>query len=100
MQKQKPCDQMTAAELGRATRQYDEPFAALRESKPLTPAMRRKHRQAAKRARARISKDAAKLSIRMERRLLERADRFAKSHGLTRSELIASGVRAIVGSAA
>ena len=100
MKKHKPYDQMTTAELAEATREYDAPFVALRESKPLTPSMRRMHRRAAKRGRPRIGKGAAKLYISMERGLLKQADNFAKAHGMTRSELIANGVRAIINPAA
>jgi hypothetical protein len=100
--KHKPYDRMTAAELAEATREYDEPFAALRASKPLTPAMKAAHRRAANRARGRprIGKGAAKLYISMERGLLKNADSFARKHGMSRSELIARGVRALIGCAA
>jgi len=99
MKKQKPYDQMTTAELAEATEQYDKPFAAMRESKPLTAAMRRMHRRA-RRGRPRVGKGAAKLYISMERGLLKEADRFARKHGMSRSELIANGIKAVIGSAA
>jgi len=100
MNKHKPYDRMTAAELAEVTKRYDEPFVALRESKPLTAAIRRMHQRAAKRGRPRVGKGAAKLYISMERGLLKQADRFAKSHGMTRSQLIANGIKAILDSAA
>jgi hypothetical protein len=100
MNKRKPYDQMNAAELAEATKAYDEPFVALRESKPLTASMRRMHRRAAKRGRPRIGKGAAKLYISMERGLLKKADSFARAHGMSRAELIANGVKAVIGSAA
>ncbi len=100
MRKSKPYDQMNAAELAEATKRFDEPFVALRESKPLTPAMQRMHRRAAKRGRPRVGKGATKLYISMERGLLKKADHFAKAHNMSRSELIANGVRAVIGSAA
>jgi hypothetical protein len=102
MKKQKPYEQMTAAELSIATREYDEPFLALRQSTPLTPALRAAHRRAAKqgRGRPRVGNGAAKLYISMERGLLKRADSFARKHGMSRSQLIADGLRAIIGSAA
>jgi hypothetical protein len=71
MSKRKPYDQMTTAELAAATSRYDRPFAALEESRPLTPAMRRMHARAAKRGRPRIGKGAAKLYVSMERGLLK-----------------------------
>jgi len=100
MKKMKPYDQMNAVELAEATKRYDKPFVALRESMPLTPAMRRMHREAAKRGRPRIGQGARKLYISMERGLLKQADEFAKRHGMSRSELIANGIRKILGSAA
>ncbi|MGD0461545.1 MAG: hypothetical protein ABSB74_03550 [Tepidisphaeraceae bacterium] len=54
MRRHKPYDQMITAELANAARRYDVPFAALRESKPLTPAMRRMHQRSAKRGRPRV----------------------------------------------
>jgi len=100
MKKHKPYDQMTTAELAAATSRYDKPFVALRKSKPLTPAMRQMHRQAARRGRPRVGKGAAKLYVSMERGLLKQADEFARAHGMSRSQLIARGVRAIIESAA
>jgi hypothetical protein len=99
MKKHKPYDQMTTAELAEATKQYDKPFVALRESKPLTAAMRQMHRRA-RRGRPRVGKGAAKLYISMERGLLKEADRFARKHVISRSELIANGIKAVIGSAA
>lgn len=98
----KPYDQMNAAELAAATREYDEEFGADRRARPLTARQRALHRRAAKRGRGRprVGKGAAKLYISMERGLLKRADAFARRAGISRSELIARGVQAILGSAA
>jgi hypothetical protein len=100
MKRHKPYDQMTTAELAKATKRYDKPFAALKESKPLTAAMRQMHRRAAKRGRPRVGKGAAKLYISMERGLLRQADHFARTHGLSRSQLISQGIRAVIDPAA
>ena len=100
MSKRKPYDRMTTAELAAATSRYDQPFVALRESKPLTPAMRQMHVRAAKRGRPKIGGGAAKLYVSMERGLLKQADAFAKAHGMSRSQLIARGVRTVIESAA
>ena len=100
MSKRKPYEQMTTSELAAATAKYDKPFVALRESKPLTPGMRRMHASAAKRGRPRIGKGSAKLYVSMERGLLKRVDAFARAHGISRSQLIARGVRAVLNSAA
>jgi hypothetical protein len=66
----------------------------------MTATMQRMHRRAAKRGRPRVGKGAAKLYISMERGLLKQADHFAKTHGLSRSQLISQGIRAMLESAA
>jgi hypothetical protein len=99
MSKQKKrWSQLTAAELAGATRQYDEPFAAIRESRPMTSAERARYRKTIKRGRPRIGKGASKVYISMERGLLRKADAYAKTQGISRSELIARGVRSLIGS--
>lgn len=102
VKRHKPYDQMNAAELARATSEYDNEFGADRHARPLTANQRALHHRAAKRGpgRPRIGKGAAKLYISMERGLLQQADAFARSRGITRSELIARGVRAMLDSAA
>ena len=97
-----PYDQMNATELAEATREYDAEFGADRDARPLSPAQRALHRRAAGRGpgRPRVGKGAAKLYISMERGQVKRADAFARTRGISRSELIARGVRAILESAA
>ena len=96
----KPWHKMTTAELREATREFDEPMIVPRVSRPLNAADRALHRQARKRGRPRIGQGAAKLYISMERGLLKQADAYARKHGLSRSELIATGVRTLISSAA
>jgi len=45
----KPYDQMTTAELREATKEFDEPFVAMENSRPLSPAQKDRHRQAKRR---------------------------------------------------
>ena len=63
---------------------------------PLTKADRIRHRRARARgrkaARPIVGNGAEKIRVSMERGLLYRADRFAKTHGLSRSQLIAEGL--------
>ena len=84
--------EMNVDELADATRDFDKVFAA-RDARPLTTADRALHRKAARRGRPKVGKGANRINITVEQRLLAKADRFAKSHGLTRSQLIAHALR-------
>ena len=68
------------------------------ESRPLNAAERAQWRRTKRRLRGpgrpRLGREGtAKVSITVERDLLSRADRYAKAHGLARSELFAACVR-------
>src|SRR5256885_546287 len=66
-------------------------------SRPLTAAQRAQHRRAQRKAgRPIVGKGAKRLTISMELGLLERADRLAKRNKLSRSELIARGIRTLL----
>lgn len=72
-----------------------------RRSRPLNSRERRKWRRFKKKlGRPPIGKGTTNVSVSMEKELLKKADNFAKAHGMSRSQLIASGVRAVIGSAA
>ena len=90
---------LNAAELARATREFD------REREPAflppPPAEKRRHdalMRAVKRRRGRprVGAGSKRVQITMERSLLNQADRFARSHGLSRSELIAQCLISVV----
>jgi hypothetical protein len=81
-------EDMTAAELTEATREFDHPFA-FTNARPMTAAERLEERHL-RRGRPRIGKGAKKISISLEGNLLRRADALAKKRGLNRSELISS----------
>jgi len=73
----------------------------LAESRPLNKTERATWREIKKKlGRPRIGKGTTNISVSLEKQLLEAADRFARQHGMSRSELIARGVRAFIGSAA
>jgi len=92
---------MTSEELDAEVAPYDEPFAALRESKPLSPADRALLRRAKRKGgRPKVGQGAKRVLITVERGLLKKADAYAKGKGMTRSELIARGLRSVIGSAA
>jgi hypothetical protein len=68
------------------------------QTKALTPAMRKEEVQARRkgRGRPRVGLGAKKLRISMEAGLLKKVDSYAHAHGLTRSDLIAQGVRKLL----
>jgi hypothetical protein len=80
--------EMNARELAEATKEFDEEFVADR-ARPLSAADKALHRRAAKRGRPRLGKGAERINITVERGLLHRADRFARSMGLSRAQLVA-----------
>jgi hypothetical protein len=96
----KPYTEMNTEELRKATREFDQPFVAQRMSRPLTKAQRAEYERAARRGRPPVGQGAKRVLITVERGLLKRADAFAKSRHLTRSELIARGIESYISSAA
>jgi len=96
----KPYTELTTAELRRATQEFDEPMVLERKSRPLSPKERVAYRRAMKRGRPRVGEGARRVLITVERGLLRRADAYAKRQQISRSELIARGLEAVIGSAA
>ena len=91
MKPAKPYSQMSAAELAKATKQYDG--MVIDKTRPLNRRERKMWEQA-KRGRPKIGNGAKKISISMEGDLLHKADALAKKKGVNRSELIAGFVAA------
>src|SRR4051812_44188821 len=86
---------MTTAELREATRHYDQEHVAA-QARPLSKTDKARFRRAAAKARAgrpKIGKGAERVLITMERGLLGEVDAYAKRHNVSRSQLIAGGVR-------
>ena len=93
----KPYTTMTASELRDATRQYDHPTTGDKlPGKPLTPAQRARFAKARRPGRPRIGKGVQVVSLTVEKDLLKRADAHAKGQGISRAELFARGIRAIL----
>lgn len=73
----------------------------LAESRPLNKEERTEWRQIKRKmGRPRIGKGTTNVSISLEKQLLRKTDRFARVHGISRSEVISRGVKAYLGSAA
>lgn len=84
-------EDMSAAELAEATRQFDGPYA-FEKTRPMTSGERAQERVL--RGRPKIGQGAKKVSISLESGVLEQTDTLAKKRGMKRSELIASFVMA------
>jgi hypothetical protein len=94
--KKKQCDQMTTAELAKATAEFDKEFIADSFS-PLTPAQRAQwERMRRKPGRPRVGKGVKVISVSVEKDLLARTDRAAKRLGISRADLIARGLGAVL----
>jgi hypothetical protein len=89
---------MTASELAQATKQYDREMIDV-PSLPVPLELRARHDRVMRRLRGRprVGHGSQRVMITVERELLGQADRFARSRGLTRSQMIAAGLRAVMG---
>jgi hypothetical protein len=85
-------EDMTAAELAEATKEFDQPFV-FEKARPMSRAERVEERKL-RRGRPRIGKGAKKISISLEGNLLGKTDAMARKIGVNRSELIAGFVAA------
>lgn len=82
-----------------AAKEFDEEMVIESFSEPPPAARAKWARAAAKRGRPRRGAGATVISVSVEQGLLERADWTAKRLGITRSELIARGLRAAMAAA-
>jgi hypothetical protein len=93
--KQKPYWEMTTAELREATKEFDKEMLGL-PGKPLTKSDRKLFARARRRGRPVIGLGAEKVQVSLERDLLSRTDAAAKRLHISRSELIARGLREVL----
>ena len=98
--RQKLYDRMTAAELRKATAQYDAELPAAADGLPGRPlnTVERKQWQKVRRkmGRPKIGKGAKRVMISLEARLLKQSDAFARKHSLSRSQMISEGLRRLM----
>ena len=85
-------EDMSAAELAEATKQFNRPYA-FEKTRPMTSAERAEER-ALRCGRPKIGQGAKKVSVSLESGVLKQTDTLAKKKGMKRSELIASFVMA------
>jgi hypothetical protein len=95
MKTQKPYWEMNTDELREATKQYDREELGL-PGKPLTAADRKLLARARRRGRPTVGQGAEKIRISLERGLLKEADKAAERMHISRSELIAMGLRSVL----
>jgi len=89
---------MNRKQLKEATREYDREFIP---TTPLTDTMKKRLREAkARRGRKPIGQGSKRILITVERGLLQEADSFAHRQGVSRSELIAKGLKTILAKSA
>ena len=89
IQKKAPWD-MTKEELVEFTAQFDREFV---KTEPLTQEMRDRLKKAIRRpGRPRVGKGAKSISVTIEQTILDKADRFAQRIGISRAQLITSGI--------
>ena len=99
----KDFDALPAAEKERIFQELESATTEqlLADSRPLNKKERAEWKRIkAKMGRPRIGKGTTNVSVSLEKNLLKAADRFARKHGMSRSELVARGVKAVIGSAA
>ncbi len=87
---------MTVEEWDAEVAQYDKPLAKDDFGPPSSEARAQLLRAKAKRGRPKIGKGAKDVMISVEKDLLRAVDRYAKTHGISRSELFARGVRGLL----
>jgi hypothetical protein len=76
----------------------ESPEQRLARAKPLNAKQRATWRAIKKKmGRPKIGKGSQPISLTVEKDLLRRADAYAKRHGLKRAELVAEGLRLVLG---
>jgi hypothetical protein len=84
----------------REVAEFDKEFIGI-PGKPLTPQMRADWAKAKrKRGRPTVGQGSQTISVTVERGLLSRADSYAKERGISRSQLIAKGLAAVLSNVA
>ena len=96
--REKPYSQMNTRELRAATKEFDGEFVRETFGPPTARAKASLADARKKRRDSNSSRNGStKVSISMERGLLEQADAFARQHQMSRSQVIAAGLRHMLG---
>lgn len=98
IRRRKPYSQMNADELRAATTEFDREFVRETFGLPSTQA-KASLAEARRKGRTSSGKGSAKVPISVERELLKQADAFARRHRMSRSQIVAAGLRRVLGAA-
>ena len=91
-----PFLKMTPEQRTRAAREFDREID-FKETRPLSAKGKELWQRAKRgRGRPRVGKGSAKVLVTLERGLLEAADDFARKNRISRSALVAKGLRAVL----
>jgi hypothetical protein len=93
---QKRIDEMTVAELATMASEFDNEFIADSFGAMSDAQQMRWDRAKRKRGRPRNGKGCKVISVSIEKGLLTKADKVAKSHKISRAKLISAGLMAIL----
>ena len=96
--KHKPYTQMTAAELAAAPADLDREHVGT-PGRPLNRRERDEHRKARKLGRPKVGQGVKVISLSVEQRLLKRTDALAKRRKITRAQLVAEALKAVLAKA-
>jgi hypothetical protein len=94
----KPYWEMSTAELGRATAEFEREFVVDKFGAPTTTAKARMTRSNKKRGRPTVGKGVKVISVSLEKGLLMKADKLAKRLRVSRARLISRGLEAMLNS--
>lgn len=93
----KPYQEMTTAELRKATAEFDREYVGDTFGPPTSAQRERFERVKRKRGRPQVGAGSKTISVTVETRLLAKTDRLAKKLQVPRAVLIARGLQAVVG---
>lgn len=93
--KSKPYWEMTTEELREATKEFDQEMI-IDKSKPLTPEMRAWWKRARAKLRAEGPNGQQLVTVRLDKKLVDRCIALAKKKRISRDALIARGLKAIL----
>lgn len=94
--KQKPYWEMNLEELREATKEFDEEHVE-DKFKPLTPEMRARWERAKAKSTAKDAENGEQeIAVRLDKQLLDRCTALAKKKRISRDDLIARGLKAVL----
>jgi hypothetical protein len=92
MMKKKPYWKMTTAELAEATKGFDDP----NYNPPAIKPTRKQRAHLLRWRRKRPAERRSRLTLSLERKLINQADNYALTHGMTFSDLVSDALRRII----